>query len=126
MQAIIETKKNRYQEKVDAWIAEMKDGMKKEMMACQEMTEACLDCKEPTSEEVESGVEHREVSVEHAAVKPGRELKKQHKGRHPAAGCHRKLNEWTQGNDGYQKKLAATDRKMTRTAQGTHCQQESY
>jgi hypothetical protein len=38
---------------MDAWLAEMKDG-RKEMKASQEMPEACLECKELPSEEIES------------------------------------------------------------------------
>jgi phage host-nuclease inhibitor protein Gam len=57
------------QEKMDAWIAEMKDG-RKEKTARQETTEACLDSKEPNPEAMQSGGEHRKVPKEHAAVKP--------------------------------------------------------
>jgi hypothetical protein len=39
------------QEKMDAWIAEMKDG-REERMARQEMTEACLDSRERNTEEM--------------------------------------------------------------------------
>jgi hypothetical protein len=59
--------------------------------------------------------------MEHAAVKPGRALKKQQRGRYLAAGCRRKLKDWTQDNGGYWKKLAAVHRKMTRRAGVAQC-----
>jgi hypothetical protein len=62
-------------EKMDAWIAEMKNGQKKEMMPCLEMMKACLDNKEPNPEDMQSRVEHWEVHKEHAAEKPVRALK---------------------------------------------------
>jgi hypothetical protein len=37
---------------------------------------ACQKAKEPTSEEIESEVEHKEVPKEEAAVKPVRALKR--------------------------------------------------
>jgi hypothetical protein len=40
-----------------------------ETVACQETTEARLRCKEPISEDMESGAEHREVPKEHAVVR---------------------------------------------------------
>jgi hypothetical protein len=49
-----------FQEKMDAWIANMRDDQK-ETMACQEMTVAHLECKEPISEDMEFEVEHWEV-----------------------------------------------------------------
>jgi hypothetical protein len=100
-------------ENMDVWIAEMRDGRKKEMMTCQEMTETCLDSKEPNPEDMQSGVEHWEVPKEHTTVKPVRELKKRHRGRHLAAGRRRKPEEQTQRNCGSWRKLAAADRKLT-------------
>jgi hypothetical protein len=41
-----------------------------ETMSCQKTTKARLECKEPTSENMESVAEHREVPKEHATVKP--------------------------------------------------------
>jgi hypothetical protein len=38
-------------------------------MACQEVTEACLEIKKPTSLEVESKAEHEKVPKEEAIVK---------------------------------------------------------
>jgi hypothetical protein len=48
-------------EKMDAWIAEMKDGRKKEMMACQEATESYPGKVETSPEETESEAEHEKV-----------------------------------------------------------------
>lgn len=45
------------------------------------MTEVCLECKEPTSEDIESEVEHEEVPKEDAAVETGRLLIKRHRDR---------------------------------------------
>jgi hypothetical protein len=56
-----------------------------ETMACQEMIEACLECNEPNSEDMESEVEHREVPMEEAAVKSSGTIKKRHRGLHLAA-----------------------------------------
>jgi hypothetical protein len=42
---------------------------RKETMACQETTEACVEYEEPTSVEMESESEHWEVPKEEAAVK---------------------------------------------------------
>jgi N-acetylglutamate synthase-like GNAT family acetyltransferase len=55
-------------------------------MVCQEKTEACLDCKEPTLLEVESIAVHEEVPKEEAAVKIVRALKKQYSDQHLALG----------------------------------------
>jgi hypothetical protein len=51
---------NDFKEKMEASIAEMKDEQK-ETMACQEMTEAFVDSKEPNPEEMQSRAEHRGV-----------------------------------------------------------------
>jgi hypothetical protein len=57
-------------DKMGALKAGLKDGQK-EMVACQETTEAFLECKEPTSKEMESEVaEHEEVPMESAVAKP--------------------------------------------------------
>jgi hypothetical protein len=48
-------------------------------MACQETTEARLECKKPISEDMESVGEQQEVPKEEAAVKYG-EFKKRHRG----------------------------------------------
>jgi hypothetical protein len=41
----------------------------KEMMACQEMTEACLECEEPTSVDMETEAACEEFHTEDAKVK---------------------------------------------------------
>jgi hypothetical protein len=41
---------------VGAWIADMKDG-RKETMSCKEVTEAHLECEEPTSVNMEPEAE---------------------------------------------------------------------
>jgi hypothetical protein len=53
----------------------------KETMACQETTEACLECKEPASDKMEYEVEHQEAPEEDAIVKPVEGRKKRHRGR---------------------------------------------
>jgi hypothetical protein len=54
--------------------------------ASQEVTEACLESKEPTSLEILA--EHEEVPKEEATVQTVRALKKQHWDRHLAKGHH--------------------------------------
>jgi hypothetical protein len=70
---------------------------RKEVMAYQEMTEAHLECKEPTSENMESESEHWEVPNGHVAVETGKAPNKQHRGRHLAAELSQKPKEWTRG-----------------------------
>jgi hypothetical protein len=70
---------------VNAWIANMRVD-RKETVSCQVTTEACLDSKELNSEDMKSEVEHREVPTEESAVKSLGTMKKQHMGRHLAAG----------------------------------------
>jgi hypothetical protein len=53
--------------------------MAKRNKACQETTEARLECKEPTSEDMEPEMEYQEVSKEEAAVRSSGALKKQHR-----------------------------------------------
>jgi hypothetical protein len=43
------------------------------------MEEAYLECKEPTSVEMDSEAEHQEVPTEHATVETGRVTNKQHR-----------------------------------------------
>jgi hypothetical protein len=62
--------------KMNAWLAEMW-GWRKEMTARQEVTEACLEVKEPTSLEVESAVMHEEVPKEKATVETFGALEKE-------------------------------------------------
>jgi hypothetical protein len=103
------------EEEMDAWIANMRDG-RKEVIACQETTEARLEYKEPTLVDMESEAEYQEVPKEEAEVKSSGAVKKRHRGWHLAVGCHGKPKEPTQGNCGSQRKLAATSRKMTHGA----------
>jgi hypothetical protein len=104
-----------HQEKMDAWIAHMKDG-RKERKARQEVMEASPEKTEPNPEMMQSVAEHQEVPTEHATVETGKVPKKRHRGRHLAAGHHRKPKELTRGDCGSRGKLAATCRKMTRHA----------
>jgi hypothetical protein len=85
-------------------------------MACLETTEAHLECKEPTLEEMESKAEHREVPKEHAAVETGKAPSKQHRGQNPDAGRSGKPKVLTRGDRGTRRKLAATCRKVSRGA----------
>jgi dGTP triphosphohydrolase len=64
-QAEMRTTVSAFGDKMGALIAGMKDGQKK-TVACQETMEARLECKEPSSKEMESEVEPREVPKEHA------------------------------------------------------------
>jgi hypothetical protein len=60
---------------------------RKETTAYQEATDACLESKEPTSEEIESLVVHEEVRKEEAAVEPIAALKKRLGDWNLAVGC---------------------------------------
>jgi hypothetical protein len=83
------------------------------------VTPPCVEqslCKEPTSEEMETGVEHQEGPKEASAVKPVGGLRKRHRDRNIAAERSGQPEEWTRGNYGARKILAATGRKMTRRA----------
>jgi hypothetical protein len=70
-------------------------------------------CKEPTSEEMESGGKHQEGPKEDAAVKPVRGLREWHRARNLAAERSGQPEERTRGNFGARKELAAAGRKMT-------------
>jgi hypothetical protein len=109
MLAKLETKTDANQEKMDAWIVEIRV-WQTETMACQEAMHACLENKEPTS--LESVTVHEEVPEEEAAVQPVRALKQQHGDQHLAIGCSRKPKKRTQGNGGSQRKLATAGRGM--------------
>jgi hypothetical protein len=74
-----------FQEKMDAWIANMRDDQK-ETMSCQVKTEVCLDSKEPNLEDMKSEVKHQKVPTEEAVVKSLGTMKKQHRAQHLAAG----------------------------------------
>jgi hypothetical protein len=103
---------NAIQEKMNVWVAEMKDG-REERTALQETTEAYLDSREPNPEEIQSGAEHREAPKEHAAVKPVGGLRKRHRGRPLGAGRRGQPEERTRGNCGSWKKLVAAGRNIT-------------
>jgi hypothetical protein len=90
-------------------------------MACQGKTEARLDCKELTREEMESESEQREVPKERAAVMPVGGLRKWHRDRNLAAGRHQKPKETTWENCASQKGLTVTGREMTHRAKVARC-----
>jgi hypothetical protein len=73
-------------------------------------------CKEPTSEGMESGAEHQEGPKEDAVVKPIGGLRKQHRDWNLAAEHSGQPEERTWRNCGACKELATTSRKMTRHA----------
>jgi hypothetical protein len=89
---------------------------RKEIMACQEVVEACLESMEQTSLEVESMAVYEEVFKEEAAVKTVGALKKWHRAQHLAIRCCGQLKKHTHGNGGSWKKLAATSRGMIHSA----------
>jgi hypothetical protein len=76
------TKMDTHQERMGTSI----NAWQKEMMACQEATEACLESKEPTSGEIESVAVHGEVPKEEGAVKTVRARKKWYGD--PAPSCN--------------------------------------
>jgi hypothetical protein len=89
---------------------------RKETMACQDTTEARLECEEPTSEDMESEVEHLEVSKEHAAAESGKARSKRYRDRHVAAGRRRKPKELTREGWGSWRKFVTSFRKVSRRA----------
>jgi hypothetical protein len=101
--------------KMDAWLTEMR-AWRKETTACQEATEACLKRMEPTSLELESESEHREVLKEDVAVKTVGALKKRYRDWHLEVGLRGQPKKWAQGNGGSRKMLAAFCRRMNRRA----------
>jgi hypothetical protein len=119
MVAMMEATVNSHQEKMDAWIAEMKDGRKKGTMACQEATGAYPEKGETSPEEVESGAEQQEVLKEYAAVKPAGGLRKRRGGLNLAAERRQEPEERTRRNCGSRKKLATSGRKMACRARVT-------
>jgi hypothetical protein len=79
----------------------------------QETTEARLEYRKPTSEDIESGAEHREVPKEHSAVETGSAPNKQHRDRHLGEKRRGQPEERTRGNCGSRKNVQSD------TAQGT-------
>lgn len=61
--AKMDSHQERMEVKMDAWLEELK-AWRKETMAYQEVMEACLESKEPTSIEIEAIAVHEEVSKE--------------------------------------------------------------
>jgi hypothetical protein len=92
---------------MDVCLTEMKDG-RTEIKTGQETTEACLECKERTSEEIEYEEVHEEVPKEDEAVEtdraPNRNLGAEHR---------QKPKERTQGKDGSRRNLAVARRWTT-------------
>jgi hypothetical protein len=82
----------------------------------KETTEARLECKEQTSEDMESGEERREVPKERAALQPVGGRRKRHRGQRLAVGHCGQPKERTQGNCGSRRKLVAPSRGITRRA----------
>jgi hypothetical protein len=102
--------------KLDAhheWMRASVNAWRKETTACQEVTEAYPEKMEANPEDMESVAECWVVPKEHATVNPVRGLRKWHRGRNLAAERRQKSIEWTQGNCGSWKKLAAAHRGMT-------------
>jgi hypothetical protein len=88
----------------------------KDTMSCQVTTEARLDSKELNSEDMESGVELRQILTEEDAVKTCGTIKKRHRGRKQAAGRREEPKELTRGDCGLRRKLAAACRKVSCSA----------
>jgi hypothetical protein len=104
-------------DRMDAWLTDTNDN-REETMACQETMEACLECKEPASEEIKPEVADEEVPLEDATRMPVREPRKRHQDQNLAAQRRQKKElNWTQNKDGYLKNLIAAHRGMTHRAQ---------
>jgi hypothetical protein len=89
---------------------------RKETAACHEETGACLESKEPTSDEIESIAVHENVPKEEAAVESFGALKERYGDRHPAVGRRRQPKKRTQDDGGSRQKLAAARGRLTRRA----------
>jgi hypothetical protein len=81
----------------------------KEMMACQEATEAHLEKIEANPEEMKSVVKHQKVPEEETVVETIGALED----RYLAVGRHRQPAKWTQGGGGSWQKLAAAQGWLT-------------
>jgi hypothetical protein len=97
-----------HQEKMDALIADMKNG-REERTACQKAMEA-------NPEMMQFAGEHQEVLKEEAALRASGALKKRHKGRNVVADRSQKPKERTQENYGCRKNLTVAGRRMIRRA----------
>jgi hypothetical protein len=104
-----------HQEKMDAWIADMKDG-RKERTACQEVTEDNPEKTDPNQEMMQFVAEDLKAPMEEATVKSSGTMKKWNRGWHLAAGRHRGPKEMTRGDCESQRRLAAACRKVSRHA----------
>jgi hypothetical protein len=76
------------QEKMDPKMGANLKEIIAEMMAFQEVTEVCLESKEPTPVEIVFLAVHEEALKEEAAVKTVRALKKRYGDWHLAIGRH--------------------------------------
>jgi hypothetical protein len=76
-QEVMRSAVHAFQEKMDAWIANVKHDHK-ERTARQEKTEVNPEKMEPNPEKAESREEHQEVHKEEAAVKTSGAMKKRH------------------------------------------------
>jgi hypothetical protein len=83
-------------------MAEMKVILKASYEEVKGHKEGMMAIINTSLEEMKSVAVHEEVPKEEATVKPVRAPKKQHRGRHLAAGCHEKPKEHTWGNGGSQ------------------------
>jgi hypothetical protein len=99
LQRTLVSQMDRHQEKMDTWIADMKEG-RKETTAGQEAN----------PEKMESAVEHGEGSKKEVAMTSSRTTKKRHRGRNLAAGRRGKPKELTRRDCGSRKKLDAACR----------------
>jgi chromosome segregation ATPase len=111
-----------YQEKADAWLAEMKT-WRKETMACQEATEACLEKTEASLERKErTPVETARVAAYPEVPNQGAEaetvgaLEDRYGEWHLAVGRRQQPKKRTQDDGGSRQKLAAVRRRITRRA----------
>jgi hypothetical protein len=122
-------KKGIWPEAIEACLEKVKakiDANRKEMKSWKEEMKAYTEKREANPEEMKSVAVHEEV-LEEAIVKTGRALRKWHGDQHLASGCGQKLKKWTQGNGGFQKRLAVPCRGMTHCARVVrhkeHCRQ---
>jgi hypothetical protein len=115
LQGTLVSQMDRHQEKMDAWIADMKE-RRKETTTCQEATEVNPEKMESNPENMECGTEYLGVLKKEDAVKPSETKKKRHIGQHLAAGRRGKPKELTRRDRGSRRKLAAACNKVSRRA----------
>jgi hypothetical protein len=97
---------------VDEWMTDIKD-VRKEMIACEEETEADTEKTEPHSEMMQSTVEHQEIPLGESIVRPVRGLRKQRRVWKLAAEHHQKPKERTQGFCGSWKRVTVAGRRTS-------------